>query len=106
MTINVDFDRTELHEKDILTSSVEVKFNGSSAANMVIVDLGVPPGFEVMAEDLDKLVADRIAGSLRYYDGITHQLTFLLPKHIRSIEHKDHGIEGVLREELLDLSAV
>ena len=35
-------------------------------------------------EDVDKMIADRIAGELRYYDGITHQLTFLLPKHIRA----------------------
>jgi spermidine synthase len=35
-------------------------------------------------EDVDKMIADRIAGQLRYYDGITHQLTFLLPKHIRA----------------------
>jgi spermidine synthase len=33
--------------------------------------------------DVDKLVADRISGELRYYDGITHQAGFLLPKHIR-----------------------
>jgi spermidine synthase len=34
--------------------------------------------------DVDKLVADRIAGTLRYYDGVTHRMTFLLPKHIRT----------------------
>ena len=35
-------------------------------------------------EDVDKMIADRITAELRYYDGITHQLTFLLPKHIRA----------------------
>ena len=30
------------------------------------------------------MIADRITGELRYYDGITHQLSFLLPKHIRA----------------------
>jgi spermidine synthase len=34
--------------------------------------------------EVDKLVADRIAGEPRYYDGITHQASFLLPKHIRT----------------------
>ena len=35
-------------------------------------------------EDVDKLVADRIVGPLRYYDGVTHRMTFLLPKYIRA----------------------
>ncbi len=35
-------------------------------------------------QDVDKLVADRITGTLRYYDGITHQMSLLLPKHIRT----------------------
>jgi spermidine synthase len=34
--------------------------------------------------EVDKLVADRITGALRYYDGLTHQMSFLLPKHIRT----------------------
>jgi spermidine synthase len=58
-----------------------------------IPSFALPWGFSVASkqqdprhltpDDVDKLVADRIAGDLRYYDGITHQLTFLLPKHIR-----------------------
>jgi spermidine synthase len=34
--------------------------------------------------EIDKLVADRIQGQLRYYDGLTHQACFLLPKHVRT----------------------
>jgi spermidine synthase len=34
--------------------------------------------------DVDKLVTDRIVADLRYYDGITHQAIFMLPKHIRA----------------------
>ncbi len=37
-----------------------------------------------LPEDVDKLIADRIQGTLRYYDGVTHQASFLLPKHIRA----------------------
>jgi spermidine synthase len=33
---------------------------------------------------IDRLVADRVKGALRYYDGETHQMSFLLPKHIRT----------------------
>jgi len=32
---------------------------------------------------VDRLIAEQIKGDLRYYDGITHELSFLLPKHIR-----------------------
>ncbi len=38
----------------------------------------------VSSADVDKLIADRIQGELRYYDGITHQAGFLLPKHLRA----------------------
>lgn len=56
ISIKVDFDRTQLAENDIVTSSVSVKFNGTGTAGMVIVDLGTPPGFQVLTEDLDALV--------------------------------------------------
>lgn len=33
---------------------------------------------------VDRLIADRIKGSLVYWDGLTHQHAFSLPKHIRA----------------------
>lgn len=63
MQIDVSFDRTQLDTNDLVTSTVTVAFNGvdgrGGTANMVIVDLGTPPGFDVMAEDLELLVKDR-----------------------------------------------
>lgn len=35
------------------------------------------------AAEVDKLIAERITGDLRYYDGLAHQLSFMLPKYIR-----------------------
>jgi spermidine synthase len=34
-------------------------------------------------EAIDKLIAERIKGSLDYWDGVTHQHAFGLPKFIR-----------------------
>jgi len=42
-------------------------------------------------DTVDKLIKERIRGELRFYDGITHQWMFTLPKPIRSIldSHND-----------------
>ncbi|HUV04257.1 MAG TPA: alpha-2-macroglobulin family protein [Armatimonadota bacterium] len=60
ISINVDFDRTTLAKDDIVTSTVKIAYNGSGTANMVMVDLGTPPGFQVMAEDLEALVGGKV----------------------------------------------
>lgn len=58
MSIEISYDKTELVKDDVLTANVVVKNNRPGQANMVIVDLGIPPGFEVMAGDLAELVGD------------------------------------------------
>ncbi|GAK60197.1 alpha-2-macroglobulin [Candidatus Vecturithrix granuli] len=58
MSIAVSYDKTELVKDDVLTANVVVKNNRPERANMIIVDLGLPPGFEVMAGDLAELVGD------------------------------------------------
>ena len=58
MDIEVSYDKTELVQNDMLTASVVVKNNRPARANMIIVDLGVPPGFEVQAADLNEYVAN------------------------------------------------
>ena len=60
MDISVAYDRTSLEKDEILTASVKVAFNGKGSANMVMVDLGVPPGFDVLTEDLQKLVESKL----------------------------------------------
>jgi uncharacterized protein YfaS (alpha-2-macroglobulin family) len=56
MSIDVSYDRTQLAVNDTVTVSVQVEMH-EGAARQAIVDLGVPPGFEVLAEDLADLVA-------------------------------------------------
>jgi spermidine synthase len=35
------------------------------------------------APAIDRLIAERVKGDLAYWDGVTHQHAFALPKHIR-----------------------
>jgi len=56
MTIDVDYDRTALAVNDTVNVDVGVKLNQPGVVKMVLIDLGVPPGFTVLAEDLSHLV--------------------------------------------------
>jgi uncharacterized protein YfaS (alpha-2-macroglobulin family) len=67
LSIDVAFDRTHLAQDDIATASATVKNNLPKAANMVMVDLGIPPGFDLLSEDLQdyqEKSADRKSGHL------------------------------------------
>jgi uncharacterized protein YfaS (alpha-2-macroglobulin family) len=52
LSIEVAYDRTHLAQDDIATATATVKNNLQKAANMVMVDLGIPPGFDLLSEDL------------------------------------------------------
>ena len=57
VTIDVAYDRTDLAMNDEANVSVKVALNEPGLiANMMLVDLGIPPGFEVLTEDLNRLV--------------------------------------------------
>jgi uncharacterized protein YfaS (alpha-2-macroglobulin family) len=52
LSIDVKYDRTSLAEDDVATATATVKNNLGKSANMVMVDLGIPPGFDLLGEDL------------------------------------------------------
>jgi len=52
LSIDVTYDRTRLAQNDIATATAQVKNNMDKVAKMVMVDLGVPPGFDLLSEDL------------------------------------------------------
>jgi uncharacterized protein YfaS (alpha-2-macroglobulin family) len=52
ISIDVAYDRTRLAPDDIVTVTATVRNNLDKTANMLMVDLGVPPGFELLSEDL------------------------------------------------------
>jgi hypothetical protein len=70
LSIDVAYDRTKLSQNDIATATVTVRNNLSKTANMVMVDLGIPPGFELLSEDLQSLQEKTVnakAGSLEKF---------------------------------------
>jgi uncharacterized protein YfaS (alpha-2-macroglobulin family) len=56
LSINVAYDRTSLAQDDIATATATITNNLPKAANMVMVDLGIPPGFDLLSEDLQTYV--------------------------------------------------
>jgi hypothetical protein len=56
MTIDVAYDRTRLSVNDEVTVDVGVRLNKEGVVRMALIDLGVPPGFSVLTEDLSYLV--------------------------------------------------
>ncbi|MHC4505702.1 MAG: alpha-2-macroglobulin family protein, partial [Planctomycetota bacterium] len=50
ITIDVKYDTTRLKKDDTLTSRVTIRYNRPEPANMTIIDLGIPPGFEVIPD--------------------------------------------------------
>jgi uncharacterized protein YfaS (alpha-2-macroglobulin family) len=52
LSIAVAYDRTSLAQNDIAAATATIRNNLSKTANMVMVDLGIPPGFDLLSEDL------------------------------------------------------
>jgi uncharacterized protein YfaS (alpha-2-macroglobulin family) len=52
LSINIAYDRTRLAQNDIATETVTIRNNLPKTANMIMVDLGIPPGFDLLSEDL------------------------------------------------------
>jgi len=70
LAIEVRYDRTRLAQDEIVTGTATIRNNLDKTAKMVMVDLGIPPGFELLSEDLQKLVektADAKSGRLEKF---------------------------------------
>jgi hypothetical protein len=50
--IGVHYERTHLAQDDIANVTATIRNNLNKNANMVMVDLGIPPGFDLLSEDL------------------------------------------------------
>jgi uncharacterized protein YfaS (alpha-2-macroglobulin family) len=70
LTIDVSYDRTRLAQDETATARVKVQNNTPAKARMIMVDLGIPPGFEASGEDFAALVdssRDKNGGKLEKY---------------------------------------
>jgi len=59
ITIDLDYDRTHLSVNDEVTVDVGVRLNREGVVKMALIDLGVPPGFSILTEDLSRLVEQK-----------------------------------------------
>jgi uncharacterized protein YfaS (alpha-2-macroglobulin family) len=70
LTIDVSYDRTRLSQDETATAKVRVQNNTPAKAKMIMVDLGIPPGFEPSGEEFAALVdssRDKNGGKLEKY---------------------------------------
>ena len=55
LSIAVAYDRSKLAQNEIIHAKATIKNTTDVTASMVMVDLGIPPGFELLTEDLETL---------------------------------------------------
>ena len=130
LSIDVSYDRTRLEQDQIATATATVRNRMTTTANMVMVDLGIPPGFDLLSEDLDSYreqSARRRGGRLEkfslrptqailYFDSIgpndSLKLTFRLrakyPVRARTFasrvyEYYDPAVSSMTRPVLLEV---
>jgi uncharacterized protein YfaS (alpha-2-macroglobulin family) len=60
ISIDLDYDRTTLAMNDTVGVDVRIRLNEPGLVKMALVDLGLPPGFTVLTEDLDRLVEQAV----------------------------------------------
>jgi hypothetical protein len=57
--VRVDYDRTRLSTSDVLRAKATLTYHGRLPANMVMIDLGIAPGFTVDTGDFAEMVAKK-----------------------------------------------
>ncbi len=75
ITIDMAYDRTNLAVNDTATVDVGVELNREGVVKMALIDLGVPPGFTVLTEDLSRLVEQ---GVIARYELTSRQIIIYL----------------------------
>jgi uncharacterized protein YfaS (alpha-2-macroglobulin family) len=132
ISIDVAYDRTRLAVDDVATVTATVRNNLNKTANMVMVDLGVPPGFDLLSEDLQEFqqqTTNSRSGHLSkfsltatqailYFDSLAAQETVKLKYRLRAkypirartfksrvYEYYDPEVSAVARPVQLEVAA-
>ncbi len=71
LAIEVSYDATTVHVDDVITATVTVTNTDESAKGMVLVTVGLPPGFTLVSQDLAALKAE---GKLNNFEVMGKQL--------------------------------
>lgn len=75
LTVTVDYDKTSLALEETVNATVHVVNNTTTTQRMVLVTVGIPPGFELLTEDLQD---DLTAGTISTFELTGKQLTLYL----------------------------
>src|SRR5262249_37775182 len=59
LTVGVTYDKTSLFVNDMVKATLTVHNTTASTENMILVTAGLPPGFEVLTDDLQPYLADK-----------------------------------------------
>lgn len=57
--IDIAYDRTTLHKDDTIMATATMRYNGQHPTYMVILDLGIPPGFSLDPGDFAELLGQK-----------------------------------------------
>jgi hypothetical protein len=83
LDINVSYDRTKVKENDRIKVNVKITNLSKRVLNMVVVDLGIPPGFSVITDNLDNL---KKSGFIKNYELTYNQIIVYFDKIEKDIE--------------------
>jgi len=75
IAIDLAYDRTTLAVNDTVTVDATVRLNVPGVVRLALVDLGLPPGFSVLTEDLERLVEQ---GLIARYEVTGRQIIFYI----------------------------
>ncbi|MFT3921379.1 MAG: MG2 domain-containing protein [Myxococcales bacterium] len=89
LAVGVSYDRTQLAVNDLARATVAITNQSGGRADMILVDVGIPPGFEVQTDDLDAYVS---AHSLSKYELTPRQLILYVSSletdEVRSFQYR------------------
>ncbi|MCJ8330905.1 MAG: hypothetical protein MJH11_13090 [Lentisphaeria bacterium] len=60
LDMKLSYRSRELNKDELLDCHVRLQYNGPGIANMTLVDLGIPPGFEVQREAFERMRSRRL----------------------------------------------
>ncbi|HZB44188.1 MAG TPA: alpha-2-macroglobulin family protein, partial [Pyrinomonadaceae bacterium] len=81
LSIDLAYDRTRLAQDETVTTRVRVQNNTAAKAKMVMIDLGIPPGFEPLGEDFAELLdttRGKLGGKIEKYTITAKQVILYL----------------------------
>ena len=92
LDIHVAYDKTTLSVDDTVRVTATVTNTSGTPAPMVLVDLGLPPGFDLVPDDLDKAVAEQ---RIQKYEVTARQVTVyvdvIMPKESLVLTYALHA---------------